>query len=467
MTTEERIPVTARAGFVGEQVQKAIESIKRIDLRLFLALLLTGLLPTIYNTVRIFFLGNLPNDWGINIASQLMWVNLLYEILQESLILPLYFILGKAILNAKEFANRLKGSMVVVFSIYVTLSLIISIFAEPMVVAMAQNPLLVNATVSYIRLETIAYIFLTMWKFIMLILLLIGRDRLIYIVLMVQMILTIILDSLFISEFSFSLKLGVNGIAITNIIVNIVLVAIFLILLKKEQNIDIFQKGKLNFNWTKQWMVIAGYSGLETLVRNLAFMYMVVRMVNIISEPGTFWVTNSFIWGWLLLPVLQLGELIKSDCSKGEENITKNFRGYVGVTTIIVAIWLVTIPLWEPFIKNVLNMSNYGVIFHLVIISLPFYIIFAYNNLIDSIFYGIGKTEYMLFQSVLVNVTFYGTLFVLFQKGIYNPTLELITLMFAAGIAVDSLLTFVMYWYLSKKGEIVHKYELAVPTVTD
>lgn len=80
------------------------------------------------------------------------------------------------------------------------------------------------------------------------------------------------------------------------------------------------------------------------------------------------------------------------------------------------------------------------------------------NNIIDSIFYGIGKTEYMLFQSVFVNVTFYGTLFILFQKGIYIPTLELITLMFAAGIAVDSLLTFVMYWHLSKKGKIVHKY---------
>ena len=261
-------------------MQSTIESIKRIDLRLFLALLLTGLIPTVYGTVRIFFLGNFPNDWGINIASQLMWVNLLYEILQESLILPLYFILGKAISNTKEFTNRLKGSMVVVFSLYAILSLFISIFAEPMVMAMAQNPTLVNATVSYIRLETLAYVFLTMWKFIMLILLLIGRDKLIYTVLVVQMFLTILLDTLFISEFSFSLNLGVNGIAITNIIVNLVLLMVFLILLKREANIDIFKKSKLNFDWMKQWKVIAGYSGLETLVRNLAFMYMIVRTRN-------------------------------------------------------------------------------------------------------------------------------------------------------------------------------------------
>nr|WP_156146054.1 MATE family Na+-driven efflux transporter [Methanococcoides methylutens] len=428
---------------------------------------MTGLIPTVYTTVRIFFLGNLPNDWGINIASQLMWVNLLYEILQESLILPLYFILGKAISNTNEFTNRLKGSMIVVFSIYTALSVLISIFAEPMVVAMAQTPELVNATVSYIRLETIAYIFLTMWKFIMLILLLIGRDKLIYIVLAVQMILTMLLDTLFISELDFSLNLGVNGIAITNIIVNIILLAVFLILLKNNENIDIFQKSRISFSWLKQWKVIAGYSGLETLVRNIAFMFMVVRMVNIISEPGTFWVTNSFIWGWLLLPVLQLSELIKSDCSKSEENITRNFRGYMGITTIIIAAWLVTIPLWEPFIKNVMNMGNYEVVFHLVLISLPFYIIFAYNNLIDSIFYGIGKTEYMLFQSVLVNTIFYGALFILFQMGIYKPTLELITLMFAAGIAADSILTFVMYGYLSKKGKIVHKYGLEGSRVTN
>ncbi|UGV39836.1 hypothetical protein J7W08_06800 [Methanococcoides orientis] len=428
---------------------------------------MTGLIPTAYTTVRIFFLGNLPNDWGINIASQLMWVNLLYEILQESLILPLYFILGKAISNTNEFTNRLKGSLIVVFSIYTALSLLISIFAEPMVVAMAQTPNLVTATVSYIRLETIAYIFLTMWKFIMLVLLLIGRDKLIYIVLAVQMVLTMLLDTLFISELDFSLNLGVNGIAITNIIVNIILLAVFLVLLKNNENIDIFQKDRVSFSWLKQWKVIAGYSGLETLIRNIAFMFMVVRMVNIISEPGTFWVTNSFIWGWLLLPVLQLSELIKSDCSKSEENITRNFRGYMGITTIIIAAWLVTIPLWEPFIKNVMNMGNYDVIFHLVLISLPFYIIFAYNNLIDSIFYGIGKTEYMLFQSVLVNTIFYGALFILFQMGVYKPTLELITLMFAAGIAADSMLTFVMYWYLSKKGKIVHKYGLEASMATD
>ena len=67
------------------------KSLKRFDYRLFIAILITGLLPTIYTTVRFNFLGNLPGDWGYNIASQLQYVNLIFEVLQEMLILPLFF----------------------------------------------------------------------------------------------------------------------------------------------------------------------------------------------------------------------------------------------------------------------------------------------------------------------------------------------------------------------------------------
>jgi hypothetical protein len=77
-----------------------INALKSINYRLLFAILLLMLFPTIYQTVRIFFLGNMPNDWGFNIASQLSWVSLFYEIIQEALLLPLFFILGKSLLNS-------------------------------------------------------------------------------------------------------------------------------------------------------------------------------------------------------------------------------------------------------------------------------------------------------------------------------------------------------------------------------
>ena len=66
-------------------------SLGRFNWKLYLALLVTAVLPTVYTTVRINFLGDLPGDWGFNIASQLAWVNLMLEVIQEALILPLFY----------------------------------------------------------------------------------------------------------------------------------------------------------------------------------------------------------------------------------------------------------------------------------------------------------------------------------------------------------------------------------------
>jgi Na+-driven multidrug efflux pump len=222
----------------------------------------------------------------------------------------------------------------------------------------------------------------------------------------------------------------------------------------KKEDINIFSKQKLNFAWIKDLFKIGGISGLESFVRNIAFMFMVIRMVNVVGEQGTFWVANNFIWGWLLLPVLQLGELVKRDCGESDSVIKDKTLGYFGITTIIVVLWVVSIPIWKPFLRDVLQLSNYNDVLNIALVSVGFYVLFAYNNVIDSIFYGIGKTKYMLFQSVIINSVFYGSLFVLYVAGIYQPTLMLIAIMFAAGIAFDSLLTYGMFAWMLKKRNV-------------
>ncbi|MGB1012411.1 MAG: hypothetical protein ACPGVP_22035, partial [Thiolinea sp.] len=69
----------------------------RINWRLYLALLITAAFPTVYTSTRIYFLGDLPGEWGVNIASQLAWVNLGLEVVREALILPLFYLLGKSL----------------------------------------------------------------------------------------------------------------------------------------------------------------------------------------------------------------------------------------------------------------------------------------------------------------------------------------------------------------------------------
>src|SRR5690554_688484 len=256
-------------------MKKVFNSMKRINYKLFLALLLMGLIPTLYTTFRIFFIGQMPGDWGFNIASQLSWVNLLYEILQEAIILPLFYFIGKAIKDRLELENKARTGLIFTSLIYGSLSLLIMIFAEPLIRFMAQDVTLIKETVTYIRLETIAAIFVTLVKFSIVTLVVINKDKYLYYVLGIQMLLTILFDIFFISNLSISLNLGVNGIAFSNIIVNLLLMVLVYFIFKNEE-INLFSREKLSFSWIKDLTKVGGISGLESFIRNMAFMLMVI-----------------------------------------------------------------------------------------------------------------------------------------------------------------------------------------------
>lgn len=428
-------------------------SLSNINYKLYFALLFLGLCPTIYTTVRVFFLGSLPGEWSFSIAGQLSWVNLLYEIINEAIILPLFYFMGKVAIDKKEFANRVKTGLIISFGIYLVLSAIIVCFTESLLLLMATDTTIIDASATYIRIESVANIFLILSQFILVALITINKSKYIYFLTLIRLILSLVCDTFLVSSLPISLNLGVNGIGCSNIIVNIVLLSISLVLLSKE-NIDIFSKRKLNFAWMKDFVKIGGISGFESLVRNLAYMVMISRMVNVVGEQGTYWVANNFIWGWLLLPILQLGELIKQETATDKENIRKNSIGYFCITAVISALWFVSIPLWKPFMSNILQFDNVDKLFSLVLILVGFYVLYAFQNVFDSIFYGLGKTNYMLFESVVTNTIYYGIAFILYVTGLWTPSLIGIALLFGIGNAFDSIVSLSAFVYLLKKEKI-------------
>lgn len=136
---------------------RIVKALKTVNFRLWFAILATMLLPTVYQTVRIFFLGDMPSDSGINIASQLQWVNLFYEVVQEALILPLFFLLGKSLGDEKDFTNKVRTGLTATAVIYAVVSIVIISCARPLVIFMAQDGTLINATVTYIRLKRLPH----------------------------------------------------------------------------------------------------------------------------------------------------------------------------------------------------------------------------------------------------------------------------------------------------------------------
>lgn len=428
-------------------------SLSRINYRLFAALLVLGLAPTVYTTVRVFFLGQLPGEYSFSIAGQLSWVNLLYEIINEAIILPLFYFIGKVKDDKDEFSNRVRTGMLISLCMYVVLSVAVLIFAESLLELMATDASIIEASASYIRIESVANIFSILTQFALVALVTVNKSKYLYALTGAKLVLCLLSDTFLVSTLPVSVDLGVNGIGYSNILVNALLLVVSIILLAKE-GIGIFEKAKLNFIWTKEFVKIGGISGLESLVRNVAYMVMIARMVNMVGEQGTYWVANNFIWGWLLLPILQLGELIKQEVAADKENIRRNSLGYFSITMIISALWFVSIPVWKPFMAYVLGFTDTDKLFELVMLLVGFYVLYAIQNVFDSTFYGLGKTNYMLFESVITNTIYYGIAFILYLTNVWTPTLTGIALLFGIGNAFDSIVSLAAYAFLLRKEKI-------------
>ena len=434
-------------------MNKVVRSLNNLNWKLYASLLVMGLCPTLYTTLRVFFLGQLPGEWAFSIAGQLSWINLIYEILNEAIILPLYFFMGNSVSNKPEYTNKIKTGLIISFSVYTICSIFICCFTEPLLSAMATSREIIAESAVYIRIESIANIFVLLSSFLLVSLVTMGKSKYVYILTGVKLILCTLFDTFFISALPISANLGVNGIGYSNIIVNLMMFIVSAILIAQE-GYPIFSNDKLSFAWVRDFFRIGSISGTESLVRNAAYMLMISRMVNMVNEQGTYWVANTFIWGWLLLPINQLGELIKQEVGTDEKAVKNNTVGYLAVTIIICLLWIVTIPHWKGFMAHVLQFSDVDKLYGLVILLLGFYVLYAVQNIFDSEFYGLGKTNYLLFESLVTNIIYYGTAFILYLTGIWTPSLAGIALLFGIGNAFDSIVTGGAFVYLLRKKRI-------------
>ncbi|ORX85980.1 hypothetical protein BCR32DRAFT_290326 [Anaeromyces robustus] len=455
---------------------KIKESLKHFNIKMYIALMILAFIPTIYTTLRIYFIGQLPSEYSYSIAGQLSWVNLIFEIIQEAIILPLFYFIGEAIHQTKELINRIKTGLLVTFIIYTLLAITIIIFIHPLLNWMSVSSELKTESATYIRIEVIANIFSTMVDFILVVLITISKEKYLYIFTFLKLILCLLVDLFLVSNLSCSLNLGINGIGYSNIIVNVVLWLVSLYILKYE-GYSIFSQGnqgkgkkgknydddddddsdeKMSFGWMKSFGQKGLVSGLESLIRNYTYMAMISKMVNVVNEQGTYWVANNFIWGWLLIPITQLGELIKKDCGTGNKKSVKKLSlSYFTITIIVCILWLISIPLWKPFMIHVLDYKNdIDTLYTLVLILIGFYILYAIQNVFDSTFYGLGKIWYMFFESVVTNTLYYGTAYILYKANIWTPTLNGIAILFGCGNAFDSIVSFLAYLFLLKHEKI-------------
>ena len=410
-------------------MKEKFKGLKSFNWRLFAALCALALIPAIYQTIKTFIISSNNQSAVFDIIGQMEWFDLINETLQAFLIIPLYSILNKVFKNDEEnFAKHTFKTGLLTFIIYTLFSIGVLIYGVVLVKAMNPDEIDVATVNAYLQLETVAFMIGIIVSFVNVVFVVVGKDKNVYVFLAINTVLSVIAD------FALIPNMGLYGIAISNIIVNTILAIASFVLLYIQKYIKFCWFHKSDLPVLKEWVKVGVFSGVQQFIDNLIYAVMVCKMVNMVAEQGNYWIANNFIWGWLLIPITALSEVIKRDCKDGYTKL--NQFNYYFIASAVIAVWAITIPLWTPFFRYAENLQNAGEIFSITIKLAPFYIAYAVCAIIDNIFIGLGKTIYNAINSLVINLVYYGIFYILYKTNAITFSMNVIILMFGFGMVV-------------------------------
>ncbi len=415
-----------------EQNKKSVE----FPINLFCSLMLLSLIPFLYTLVRTHLIANIPSTDGLGIAGHIEWFDLINETIQAFLIVPLYALFNRCIYDKKRFKERIFQAFFFVNIIYILFSTVVLIHCKYIVSVMAHDN--IQEVAKYLELETIGFMIGNIVSFVNVLFVVLDQSLYIYAMVILKTIFTIIGDLFLIPIF------GVNGVAYSNIVVSLVCVVLCMIAVFRQKLFMV--SFRIDPLFLKDYSTIGFFSGAGILLDNVIYSAIVCKMVNAVAEQGNYWIANSIIWGLMLIPITALAELIKKDCK--DKLKPDQMKKYNIVIIATFFIWLCFIPLLNPFLKNVMGIENYADVKHILILLIPFYLVYNYTVLFDSILIGHGKTTYCFVISVIVNLVYYPILYRLMSKGFFTPGITFICMMFGFGMVVHlicSVVGFTIY----------------------
>lgn len=398
------------------------------DYKLFLSLFIWMLIPSIYNIVRMGIIS--INQVDINILGQMEWFDLIDEILVTTLTVPLFSLL-KPNISSKE---KNGVAFILSFSIYTIFALIISTY-----VSNISEFMNANFASEYLKLQTFSLLISFISTFCIMLLTLNNDFKMVVILTIVKLVILSLLDFVFIDAF---LELGASY---SEIITNSLIGIISLIIAFIRKHIGF---GKVDLNWLKDYFKIGLFSGFQIFLDNFIYAIMICKMVNAVSESGNYWVANNFIWGWLLIPIMVITEIIKKNSLE-----KLDFKNTWRHGLIISILWLASVPGWRWFIINVMS-SNANTILNILYPLVPFYIAYIISSFIDSWFISKGKTYYNTLNSFLVNIVYYGIAYILFNKGLFELNIMFVILLFGLGNVVHMFISIAFYIIEINKNKV-------------
>lgn len=424
-----------------------------------------GIIPPLANNlIPLFFIGNIPTESALAIAGQFTFISVILEVIQEGIVNSLFHYVGRTYtIDRLRSLQCLKICLTILLLLGTLLTIAMVLLNKQFVTLIDTPDAIVDSTRTYLYISAFSFPIVLIDAALSNYLLITTSSYLI-VAQLSSVLISFFTNFFLFGQQSFSLQWSVNELGYYKLIqagLGCLNNLLFCVAIEKLE----FFKGPIfrrNFkeNCSELLKISWGNFG-DSGIRNFFYFVVTLKFINALGETevAAWNLLNSIVWGLLLIPSFTVANYIKVKIghSGTKQKISSVFRkSFRCLIAWIFIVATATALLW-PRLAAFFGKSNRDaqeLSTKMIVHVGPIFIVFSFNNAMDSMFYGIGKTEYVFYQSLLTNLTVYLIPWILYLIKIIKPSYILVVSLYIGGMLVDFGLTlFFSYRVWTKMSE--------------
>jgi Na+-driven multidrug efflux pump len=415
---------------------------------LFLALLI----PRIYSIVNTYWVGHIDYS-SLAIAEQYEFMGILIEIVNETIPFGVLALVSQNYKDRNSIVKQMVAGVALQLILSTALTLAILLNMGAFVNLIGTTPELVAQTTEYLSLRAIALPFNSLGLLLVIGLKSMDRADLGLGVVIVNVTINMVLDVLLVSPYSFSLQLGLEGVAIGYLLSNIVYALAAVLFSVRTLSIRL---AEFNIESLRTQTIplfgVGGWTGIDSFVRNY-FYFFVLQVLNFMgpNQFAGFQLFQRIMWT-ALIPVIAIsqGTSIRVGNYLDTENAEYKIKRLLLTSCILAFIMIGGFGVLGVFSIDAMGFAftaNADVVHYFSLMfwwQIDPYILFAVAMNLRGLFFGTGKTYYILIVSLILNLAIILPFFLLMSNAILPQAYDSVMLMFVLVDLVDIIITYIL-----------------------
>lgn len=408
--------------------------LKKIYSKDYFILIGIAFLPLMWKILEVVLLASFDN--ALKILGQIALISIIFKIFEETLLNPLFKLLNKNDYKDKDSTLTIAKSFIKYYFILSSIfTIVIFLFLKPiMQISMIPNYIF-DETLSFLKIYTVSLGIGVLSKYLLTFNIINKDTKRMFIYLLIKSLITALLFTITVPF------IGVNGIALSELIVNILTIIYFMFTFPQSV------KHEVDFN-VKEYFKLSLFAFLETFIRNIIYYFVILVFINMLDNQDLYFVSNEYIWSIMLVPTLAQSTLIKQEIAN---NKNYSLKPYFINSIFLILFMFILLPMGFLLFKYVYNLNYYYMHFTTLLKLFPCYIIFVIDSIIEAYFITTGKLHHILIQNLLTNIGVYLTALILYSFEVWTITLNSIVLLFNLGVIVSSVYTISIYLIMQNK----------------